>query len=95
MKIQNVSHRKVSERNVEKSYVYKRKAGNKIVNILTVRGGSRAICIYFKQSHTIEKTCKSWKELEEKAKVNTLQIPLMFQSLTRKHLLGKFTLCTK
>ena len=80
VKIQNVSHGKVNERDVEKPSVYKRKAGNKIVNILTVKGGSRAICIDFKQSHTIVKTCKSWKELEVKAKVNTLQIPLMFHS---------------
>lgn len=80
MKIQRDSHRKVNERNAEKPYVYKRKARNKIVYVLTVRGGSRAICIDFKQSHTIEKTCKSWKELEVKAKVNTLQMPLMFHS---------------
>lgn len=65
-------------KHVEKPYVYKRKIRNKIVNILTVKGGSRVICIDFKQSHTIEKTCKSWEELEVKAKVNTLQMPLMF-----------------
>lgn len=80
MKIQNVSHEKVNERNAAKPYAYKRKAGNKIVNILTVREGSRAICIDFKQSHTVEKTSKSWKELEVKAKVNILQIPWVFHS---------------
>lgn len=87
----------VNESKVEKSYVYKGKAGKKIVNILNVKGGSRAICIYFKESHAIEKTCKSWQELEVKAKVNkytsnTLDVS---QALTRKHFSSKFTPSTR